>query len=78
MLQNAYLLAKIGFDTAENGPHRFQKSAELDTALKADFSTQLSLIGEGIFSELSNTRALAMEGQFCFLDGLQNIETPTT
>ena len=32
MLQNAYLLAKIGFDTAENGPHRFQKSAEWDTA----------------------------------------------
>ena len=31
MLQNAYLLAKIGFDTAENGPHRFQKSAEWDT-----------------------------------------------
>ena len=31
MLQNAYLLAKIGFDTAENGPHRFQKSGDWDT-----------------------------------------------
>ena len=29
----AYLLAKIGFDTAENGPHRFQKSTEWDTAI---------------------------------------------
>ena len=40
MLQTAYLLAKIGFDTAENGPHRFQKSAELDTADPDGFIVQ--------------------------------------
>ena len=46
MLQNAYLLAKIGFDTAENGPHRFQKSAEWDTAIISAVAFFLSGAGK--------------------------------